>query len=81
MQLRYDSEADAIFLSLRAAEGGEAGGMRLDDTRIAHLDHAGRVFAYEFLGVSRGISLNGIDTEDASRIREVIKPVIQLAVA
>ena len=81
MQLRYDSEADVIFLALRAAEGGEAGGQRLDDTRVAHLDQAGHVFAYEFLRVSRGVSLAGIDVKDASRIREAIKPVIQLAVA
>ena len=81
MQLRYDSEADVIYLSLRAAEGGEAGGQRLDDTRIAHLDRVGHVFAYEFLDVSRGVSLVGIDMKDASRIREAIKPVTQLAVA
>ena len=77
MQLRYDSEADVVFLSLRAAVGGEAGGQRLDDARV---DHAGHVFAYEFLRVSRGVSLTGIDTEDARQIREAIKPVIQLAV-
>jgi uncharacterized protein YuzE len=81
VQLRYDSEADVIFLTLRAAEGGESGGQRLDDTRVAHLDQAGHVFAYEFLSVSRGVSLAGIDVEDASRIREAIKPVTQLAVA
>ena len=80
MQLRYDSEADVIFLALHAAEGGEAGGQRLDDTRVAHLDQAGHVFAYEFLRVSRGVSLAGIDVKDASLIREAIKPVIQLAV-
>ena len=81
MQLRHDSEADVIFLTLRAAEGGEAGGRRLDDARIAHLDRAGRVYAYEFLRVSRGVSLTGIATNDAGRIRKAIKPVIQLAVA
>jgi uncharacterized protein YuzE len=81
MQLRYDSEADVIFLTLCAAEGGEAGGQRLDDTRVAHLDQAGHVFAYEFLRVSRGVSLAGIDVKDASLIREAIKPVMRLAVA
>ena len=81
MQLRYDSEADVIFLALRAAQGGEAGGRRLDERRIAHLDYAGRVFAYEFLQVSRGVSLARIDSDDARRIRDAIKPVIQLAVA
>ena len=81
MQLRYDSEADVVFLSLRRAEGGEAGGQRLDQGRIAHLDQAGHIFAYEFLGVSRGVSLTGIDSDDAGRIREAIRPLVQLAVA
>ena len=81
MQLRYDSEADAIFLALRAAKGGEAGGQRLDDKRVAHRDKSGDVFAYEFLSVSRGVSLEGIDTDDAGLIREATRPVIQLAVA
>ena len=75
MQVRYDSEADAIFLLLRAAHGGEAGGRRLDDTRIAHLDHSGRVFAYEFLSVSQGVSLGGIGNDDAALIRETLRPL------
>jgi uncharacterized protein YuzE len=81
MQLRYDSEADVIFLALRAADGGEAGGRRLDDKRIAHLDQAGKVFAYEFLAVSHGVSLDGLNVEDESLIREALRPVGQLAVA
>lgn len=81
MQLRFDSKADVSYLALRVAEGGEAGGKRLDDARIAHLDRVGRVFAYEFLRVSRGVSLTGIDANDAVRIRDAIKPVNQLAVA
>jgi uncharacterized protein YuzE len=81
MQLRYDSEADVILVALRAAEGGEAGGKRLDEGRIAHLDQAGHIIAYEFIGASRGVSLTGIDMDDAGQIREAIRPLIQLAVA
>ena len=81
MQVRYDSEADVIFLVLRAADGGEAGGQRLDDTRIAHLDRSGCVFAYEFLSVSHGVSLEGIGGDDAALIREALRPVRRLAVA
>ena len=81
MQVRYDSEADVIFLTLRAAEGGEAGGQRLDESRIAHLDRAGHIFAYEFLAVSSGVSLDGIEADDAALIREALQPVGQLAVA
>ena len=79
MQLRYDSEADVIFLALRTADGGEAGGKRLDETRIAHLDRAGNVFAYEFLAVSRGVSLEGIDASDEALIREALRPVGRFA--
>ena len=57
MQLRYDSEADVIFLVLRTAQGREAGGQWLVEGRIVHLDQAGHVYAYEFFGVSRGVSL------------------------
>ena len=79
MQLRYDSEADAIFLRLRAARGGEGGGRRLDETRIAHLDRSGRIFAYEFLSVSQGVSLDGIGSDDAALIRETLGPMSRLA--
>ena len=81
MQVRYDSEADAIFVVIRPPTGGEAGGQRLDETRIAHLDRAGRVFAYEFLAVSRGFSLDGIDTDDLALMSEALQPVKALAVA
>ena len=81
MQVRYDSEADALFVMLRAAKGGEGGGRRLDDRRIAHVDRAGSVFAYEFLAVSRGVSLDGLGVEDEALIREALRPVSQLAVA
>lgn len=81
MQLRYDSEADALFIALRAAPGGESGGRRLDHRRIAHVDRSGRVFAYEFLAVSSGVSLDGIDDDDKAIIREGLRPVGRLAVA
>ena len=81
MQVRYDSEADAIFLLLRAADGGEASGRHLDDTRIAHLDHSGHVFAYEFFAASQGVSLDGIGSDDAAVIRETLGAMGRLAVA
>ena len=81
MQVRYDSDADVIFVVLRTPSGGEAGGKRLDDTRIAHLDTSGRVFAYEFLAVSSGISFDGIATDDLALMAEALQPVKRLAVA
>ena len=81
MHFSYDSEADALFVTLRTAEGGEGGGRRLDEKRIAHVDRAGRVFAYGFLGVSTGVSLDGIDAGDRDLIRDALRPVGRLAVA
>lgn len=81
MQVRYDSEADAIFVVIRSPSGGEAGGRRLDETRIAHLDQAGRVFAYEFLAVSHGVSIDGIGSDDLALMSEALDPVRSLAVA
>lgn len=81
MLVRYDSEADAVFVILRSPSGGEAGGERLDETRIAHLDQAGRVFAYEFLAVSHGVSLEGIGADDIAPMSEALRPVKALAVA
>ena len=76
----YDSMADAVYLSFREPEGGEKGGRQLDEKRIELVDQAGNVFAYEFLFVSGGISLDGIAAEDADRIRAAIEPVKRLAV-
>ena len=77
MQFRYDSEADVAFLVLRDPEGGDEGGQRLDERRYRHLDQAGNVYAYEFLFVSRGVSFDGIDPEDATLIRKAISAAIK----
>lgn len=81
MQVRYDSEADVAFLVLRDPDGGDEGGQRLDERRYRHLDQAGNVYAYEFLFVSKGVSLDGIDAGDAALIRKAIDSMHQVAVA
>ena len=81
VRVRYDSDADVVFVILREPEGGESGGGRLDERRYAHFDQADHVFAYEFLFVSAGVSLEDIDAQDAARIREAIDSIAQLAVA
>ena len=53
----------------------------VDSPEVAMVDGAGRVFAYEFLAVSRGVSLDGIGADDAALIREALQSVGQLAVA
>ena len=81
MRVRYDSDADVVFVVLREPEGGESGGERIDERRYAHFDRADRVFAYEFLSVSAGVALDGIEPQDATLIREAIDSVARLAVA
>ncbi len=81
VRVRYDSDADVVFVVLRSPEGGESGGARIDERRYAHFDQADRVFAYEFLFVSDGVDLEGIDPRDAALIREAIDSIGQLAVA
>ena len=81
MRVRYDSDADVVFIVLREPEGGESGGERIDECRYAHFDRSDRVFAYEFLSVSSGVVLDGIETRDATLIREAIDSVARLAVA
>lgn len=80
MRVRYDSDADVAFIVLREPEGGESGGERIDELRYAHFDRADRVFAYEFLSVSGGVALDGIESGDATLIREAIDSVARLAV-
>ncbi len=77
MRVRYDSDADVVFVAVREPEGGESGGER----RYAHCGGADRLFAYEFLSVSTGVSLEGIEPRDAALIREAIDSVARLAVA
>ena len=68
-------------LSSAARRAARARGARIDERRYAHFDQADRVFAYEFLFVSDGVDLEGIDPRDAALIREAIDSIGQLAVA
>jgi uncharacterized protein YuzE len=64
--IEYDPEADAIYARLQPVEpGGDHGAHPLDDDRMVHYGHAGKVIGVEFLGVSEGIDLKGIQEEEA----------------
>lgn len=76
MQIRFDPEADVIFVTLREPEGPTAGD-RLDERRIIHYDAADRPVAVELLFVSRGVNLDGLP--EADRIAEAIRAFPQLA--
>ncbi len=76
MYVSHDALADAISVNLRLPEGGDRGGEQIGEGRYRHYDQAGDVYAYEFLFVSRGVSFEGIDPDDAARIREAIGTAI-----
>ena len=67
MQLSYDPEADAVYISIREAHG-QVRSRRVDEKRIIHFDEASDdPIGLEFLFVSTGIDLSGIPDEPEVR--------------
>jgi uncharacterized protein YuzE len=59
--VRYDPEADLIYVILEDGEGEVFGEEELDEhQRIVHRDARGEIVAVEFLLASRGIDLTGL---------------------
>ena len=69
LHLKYDLEADVIWVQLQDAAGRTAGD-QVDEYRILHYDETDTPVAVEFLFVSKGINLDGIP--HAAEIREAI---------
>lgn len=65
MQVHYDREADAIYVSLREHDGQvrsrNAGDWRL----VVDYDEAGEPVGVELLAVSTGLDLDGLPEADA----------------
>ena len=76
MYVSHDALADAMYVSFHLPEGGDSHADPMDSGPIRCIDKAGNVYAYEFLFVSAGISLEGIDPEDTARIHEVVRTAI-----
>ena len=76
MYVSHDALADAMYVSLRLPEGGIPTPSPCTVAPSLHRQ-AGNVYAYEFLFVSRGVSLDGIDPEDADRIRKAVRTAIK----
>ena len=73
MYVSHDALADAMYVSFHLPEGGYSHSEPIDEGRIRCFDKAGNVYAYEFLFVSKALSLDGIDPKDAARIREAVR--------
>ena len=78
MQIRYDSEADAMKVMLSEPQGATSTGI-LDDFRFLHYDETGEVYAVEFIEVSKGVNLDGVPCAD--EIAETIRNLKAVAAA
>jgi uncharacterized protein YuzE len=63
MRLEFSAEEDAAYVYF--APGDHARTVHLDDSRNVDYDANGRVLGVEFLGVSKGIELDGLPEADA----------------
>lgn len=76
MRLAYDRTADALYLTVRPGKVDRTD--PLDDSRLVDYDHAGDVLGYEFLGVSEGITTNGIPGEVTDYIQRRLPWIRQM---
>jgi uncharacterized protein YuzE len=63
MQIQYDPEADAIYVSLRTPRGLVKGD-RIDNRRTVCYDERDQIVGVEFLFVSHGIDLEAMPAAD-----------------
>lgn len=78
MHVRYDQEADAVYVGLRSAEG-HMRSRRLDEQRVLDYDEHGALVGVEFLFVSRGLRVDGLPESD--RIADLLRSFPQPAPA
>lgn len=76
MQVRYDPEADAVYVDLQEAQG-RVRTRRIDEQRLLDHDERGELVGIEFLFVSRGVNLEGLP--EAERIAEAMRSFPQPA--
>ena len=70
MNVRYDSEADAVYIKLREP-AGKVETEFIDVARYVDYDEHNNVVGVELLGVSQGIDLDGLP--EAERIAEALR--------
>ncbi len=69
LQIRFDVEADAMYVSFRDVEdGGIRDSQELDESRHIDFDYDDSVVGVEFLNVSRGINLSGVPHSEDVRV-------------
>lgn len=78
MQVRYDPEADALYVSLRPGAVARTE-PAADFSRAVDYDADGTVIGVEFLTVSKGISVAGLS--DEPKLRRALESMHSLAVS
>ena len=73
MQLEYDPEADAIYISLTGDERPVSRTEELDDLRSVDYDANGEPVGVEFLSVSDGIDLARVPQQ--ASVAEILRAV------
>ena len=71
MEIRYDSEADALYVRLRGTEHARTD--ELDARRLVDYDASNEVIGVEFLFVSKGVSLEGVP--EAKQVADALAAV------
>ena len=77
MFITYDSDADAVYVTLQAPEREITETREIDLYRYVDYDEDERVVGVEFLGVSRGIDLRG--EPEAERVAEALATLPRVA--
>ncbi len=75
MHIEYDTDADALYVSLRQYDGRHHA-RPLDDHRIVHVDDDGRPVGVELLFVSNGIDLDVVP--EAEAVADAIRSFAEL---
>jgi uncharacterized protein YuzE len=71
MEVRYDLEADAIYVRLRPTEHVRT--EEIDSRRLVDYDANDEVVGIEFLFVSKGLNLQGVP--EAARVADLLRAV------
>ena len=75
MRIRYDSEADAVYIQLREPVGKIVGTDFIDVSRYVDYDEDDNVVGIEILDVSLGLDLTGLPEADrAAEALQLLQP-------
>jgi uncharacterized protein YuzE len=72
VHVEYDSEADALYFTIRQPDGAVETEF-VDEARYVDYDEAGNVVGVEILGVSQGVDVTGLP--EAAKLAEALNAI------